>query len=127
MLAMLASIASVTLASNVAAQATTNERHERAVRVTALSVRGVRHVNRAELLMGLATRSSACRSVLLAPFCLVSSAPTFVVRRYLDPIELQRDALRIRLFYWRRGYRHTTVETKTEKHTSGVRVTFNVT
>lgn len=126
MLAVLASIALLTVANTVGAQATTNERHERAVRVTALSLRGVRHMNRAELLLGLATKSSACRSFLLTPFCLVSSSPTFSNRRYLDPIELQRDALRIRLFYWRRGYRHTTVETKTEKHTGGVRVTFNV-
>jgi outer membrane protein insertion porin family len=128
MLAVLASIASVTFAGTLAGQDSASaQRSERAARVTALSVRGVRHVNRTELLQGLATKASACRSVLLSPFCLVSQSPTFSNRRYLDPVELQRDALRIRLFYWRRGYRHTAVVTKTEPHKGGVRVTFNVT
>ena len=44
-------------------------------------------------------------------FCLISHSPTFEFKHYLDEAELQRDVLRIRLYYWKRGYRETEVDT----------------
>ena len=99
---------------------------EKRALVTGVRLRGVRHVDQAELLQGLATKSSKCRTLLLAPFCLLSRAPVFFDRRYLDPVEFRRDALRIRLYYWRRGYRDATVASRTERTSNGVQVVFDV-
>ncbi|MGQ0766104.1 MAG: BamA/OMP85 family outer membrane protein [Gemmatimonadota bacterium] len=94
--------------------------------VSAVRAEGVTAVDRDELLNGLATRGSSCKSFLYAPFCLLSRSPAFVARRFLDPTELRRDVLRIRLFYWRRGYRDATVQTRLEESRGGVRVVFDI-
>ena len=49
--------------------------------------------------------------VILEVFCLFSHSPTFEDKHYLDEDELQRDVIRIRLYYWKRGYRETEVDT----------------
>lgn len=95
--------------------------------VTELRLRGVRSVPRGELIEGLATRPSGCRTVVYTPFCWVSRSPTFFDRRYFDPDELRRDVLRIRLFYWQRGYREARVAARTDPDGPGVRVTLDVT
>jgi outer membrane protein assembly factor BamA len=94
--------------------------------VRSVEARGVTSVDRDLLLDGLATRATSCKSILLAPLCLISRSPTFTARRYLDPIELRRDVLRIRLFYWRRGYRDAVVDARTERDGSRVRVVFAI-
>jgi outer membrane protein insertion porin family len=48
-------------------------------------------------------------------------------RRYLDREELARDVLRIRVFYWRRGYREAQVDTLVQRRGENtVAVTFDV-
>jgi outer membrane protein insertion porin family len=72
---------------------------------------GVQHVDRVDLRKSISTQASKCRSLLLTAFCLVSHSPTFEFKHYLDETELHRDVLRIRLYYWKRGYRDTEVDT----------------
>jgi translocation and assembly module TamA len=95
--------------------------------VRSVEARGVNSIDRGELLRGLATKPTSCRNIVFAPLCLVSRSPTFAERRYLDATELRRDVLRIRLFYWRRGFRDAVVASRTERDGNGVRVIFEIT
>ena len=61
------------------------------------------------------------------PFCLVSNWSLFKERHYLDRTELRRDILRIRVFYWKRGWRDAQVDTAVTPKDGGVRVEFKVT
>jgi len=79
--------------------------------VTSLRITGVHAVHLSELQQNIATSASSCASLLLKPLCLVSHAPVFYHKQYLDHQELARDVFRIRVFYWLRGYREATVDT----------------
>ena len=95
--------------------------------VRALDVTGVKHVDLYDLLHSISTQADKCRSLLLRPFCLISHSPTFEFKHYLDEAELHRDVLRIRLYYWKRGYRDTQVDTAvTHLSDKEVKVTFAV-
>lgn len=85
---------------------------------------GVQAVNVDELQASIATQPTQCKSALLAPFCLFH---LFIEQHRLDHVELARDVLRIRVFYWRRGYRETQVDTTITPREGGVAVTFHVT
>jgi outer membrane protein insertion porin family/translocation and assembly module TamA len=96
--------------------------------VRRLRFEGVENVDVTDLERSLSTRASQCRNIVLQPFCMFSNSPTFEDKYYLDPDELRRDVLRIRLYYWKRGYRETEVDTTVA--TTGrrqVAVTFKVT
>jgi outer membrane protein insertion porin family/translocation and assembly module TamA len=95
--------------------------------VTQLSITGVRHVDRALLEKSIATRATTCKSFLLEPFCLFSKAPVFAEKHYLDQLEFERDVLRIKVFYWKRGFRHAGVDTTVTRKGRGVKVHFAVT
>jgi outer membrane protein insertion porin family len=85
----------------------------------------VKSVKPAELLASVYTTASYCNSFILKPFCLISKSKYFYTRKYLDHQELQRDLLRIRVFYWKRGYREADVDTAVVKRgTNKVGVTF---
>jgi outer membrane protein insertion porin family/translocation and assembly module TamA len=88
---------------------------------------GVESVDRDDLEKSIYTEETRCRGLLLAPFCLVSDWSLFKERHYLDRTELRRDLLRIRVFYWKRGYRETQVDTVIGPKDDGVRVEFRVT
>lgn len=100
---------------------------ERGPLVKDVELRGVKRLDPDALLAGIATRASECRTFLYAPICWVTKSDRFYERRYLDALELRRDVLRIRLFYWRRGYRDTKVVTRTDPAGDGVRVVFEIT
>jgi len=68
-------------------------------------------VNRSELLQNIYTTASYCNSFILKPFCLISKSKYFFTKKYLDRRELGRDVLRVRIFYWKRGYREAEVDT----------------
>jgi outer membrane protein assembly factor BamA len=79
---------------------------------------------------GQATRASACRSMLLKPFCLVTKSHLVYETRTLDHLELARDVVRIKVYYYKRGYRETEVDTlvtHAHPHSNHVRVTFKIT
>ena len=79
--------------------------------VVNLTLKGVKSVKRSDLLSSIYTTASYCNSFLLKPFCWISKSKYFYTKKYLDHQELQRDVLRMRVFYWKRGYRETEVDT----------------
>jgi outer membrane protein insertion porin family/translocation and assembly module TamA len=92
-----------------------------------LKLVGVQSVDPKELERNIATDESECVNLLVQTlFCWWTHAPAFWQRHFLDREELKRDVLRIRVFYWKRGYRHTEVDTLVTPNGDGVTVTFNV-
>ena len=79
--------------------------------ITELTLTGVHAVDPEELRLNIATDESHCVSVLLRPVCLFSKSPTFYKRFTLNRAELARDMLRVMVFYFKRGYRDTQVDT----------------
>jgi outer membrane protein insertion porin family len=95
--------------------------------VVDLRLNGVHAVKPKELLMSVATDRSHCVTVVLTPICFISKSKYFYRRKYLDHAELKRDMLRIRVFYWKRGFREAQVDTAvSEKGKNQVEVTFNI-
>ena len=96
--------------------------------VRQLTFTGVKSVDGTLLGQSISTRASACKSLILEPFCLFTRSPTFVDRAYLNRTEFKRDVLRIRVFYWERGFREAKVDTSITPHAGGgVTVKFAVT
>lgn len=79
--------------------------------VVQLNIRGVQSVKMEELKLSIETEESRCRGLFLRPICWFSKSPIFYERNYLDREELQRDVVRIRVFYWKRGFRDAQVDT----------------
>ncbi|HUQ20963.1 MAG TPA: BamA/TamA family outer membrane protein [Gemmatimonadaceae bacterium] len=95
--------------------------------VVALSLNGVHAVKQKELLTNIATDRSHCVTVILTPICWISKSKYFYRRKYLDHDELKRDVLRIRVFYWKRGFREAQVDTVVaDKGKNKVGVTFKI-
>jgi outer membrane protein assembly factor BamA len=74
----------------------------------------------------IVTEASACRGLLLQPFCWLTDWHVLVRRHYLDREELARDELRLRVAYFRRGYREAEVRSELLPHARGVEVVFRV-
>jgi outer membrane protein assembly factor BamA len=115
-----------TVSFGLLAQSTRDQERE-APEVRGLILKGVQHVDVQELIKSISTQTSKCRSLLIKPFCLVSHSPTFEDKHYLNRAELRRDVLRIRLIYWKHGYREAQVDTIVDRTgPKQVRVTFDV-
>lgn len=56
-------------------------------------------------------QASQCRLVLLLPFCKVFPTIYFIEKEWLDREMLGKDITRLRVLYWRAGYRHARVDT----------------
>jgi outer membrane protein assembly complex protein YaeT len=78
-----------------------------------------------EIRRALATQSSGCKSVFLSPFCWIGFEP-FKRAVRLDPRELRTDLARLRIFYYRRGYRQAQVDTVLRREDGRVDLTFRV-
>ncbi|MDO8501530.1 MAG: BamA/TamA family outer membrane protein [Gemmatimonadaceae bacterium] len=95
--------------------------------VVTLNLKGVKAVRRNELTASIATDASHCVSLILTPLCWITKAHYVYIRKYLNRKELARDILRARVFYWKRGYRDTQVDTLvTPKGKNKVAVSFLV-
>ena len=95
--------------------------------VRALTLSGVHSVDRDELMQSIATTASRCKSILLQAFCPITHSSRVWEKRYLDRTELRRDVLRIRVFYWLRGFRRAQVDTVVAKRGADqVAVTFKI-
>jgi outer membrane protein assembly factor BamA len=95
--------------------------------VRKLELNGVEKVDASELERSIATTPTRCRSFLLAVLCRFTRFRGFEERHYLDHKELQRDVLRIRVFYFRHGYRETQVDTAvTPLNEKAVAVRFDI-
>lgn len=96
--------------------------------VVELRLAGVRSVDADELRRAIRTDESRCRSLVFrVTVCPFYKGDVVYARRYLDPTELRRDVLRIKLFYYERGYREAQVDTAVgDAGTDRVRVLFAV-
>jgi len=96
--------------------------------VVRLDFKGVNAMEKEELKKSIATDASGCVSAILTPICWISKSKYFYRKKYLKRDEFERDPLRIRVFYWKRGYRDTDVDTLvTPAGSNKVGVTFLVT
>ncbi|MFI5256902.1 MAG: outer membrane protein assembly factor [Gemmatimonadales bacterium] len=64
-----------------------------------------------DLKASIYTTATSCRSILLAPICSFTNYRGFQQRHYLDHKELARDVLRIKVYYYKHGFRETQVDT----------------
>jgi len=95
--------------------------------VVQLKLNGVHSVKQKDLLLNIATDQSHCNSFILRPICVISKAKYFYKRKYLDHSELKRDVVRIKVFYWKRGFREAQVDTLVaDRGKDKVAVTFNI-
>src|SRR5438034_304260 len=116
---------SIALVPRSSAQSNT---HVETPEVRTLVWRGVDHVERKDLERSIETQSSRCKTFLFEPFCFVSKSPTWVDKHYLNRDEFKRDVLRIKVYYYERGYRAVTVDTSVTPEGKGVvSVTFAIT
>jgi outer membrane protein insertion porin family len=84
-------------------------------------------VRKDQLLQSIYTTASHCNSFILKPICWISKSKYVFTRKYLDHKELERDVLRIRIFYWKRGYREAEVDTAVvSRGRNQVGVTFTI-
>src|SRR2546430_11589782 len=81
------------------AQAKVNRDPKEKPEVKRLTLRGVTAVDRIELERSIETQSTSCRNLLVTPICLLSHAPLWVDRKYLDRAEMAKDIIRIRVYY----------------------------
>jgi outer membrane protein assembly factor BamA len=101
------------------AQSKVNSNPIEAPEIKRLELRGVKSVDALDLERSIASVATACRSALYTPFCKLFGSGRFVKKAYLDRDEVARDMIRIRVYYWRRGFRAAevdTVITKTGDH-----------
>ena len=86
-----------------------------------------RAIDRVELQANIHTEPTRCRSVVIALLCRFTTYRGFKQRHYLNRQELKRDVLRIRVFYFRHGYREAQVDTTvTRLNDKQVAVRFNI-
>ena len=82
-------------------------------------------INLKELQASIYTEATACKSIVIVPFCKFTRYSGFKDRHYLNRQELKRDVLRVRVFYFREGYREAQVDTTvTRLNEKEVAVTF---
>jgi outer membrane protein insertion porin family len=96
-----------------------------------LTLNGVHSVDEHDLQKSISTTASSCKNIFFYPFCKVSNSSSFIDKRYLDREEFRLDVLRIRAYYWKRGYRKTDVDTSVTPiegrgSDSAVAVTFDI-
>ncbi|MEO5817667.1 MAG: BamA/TamA family outer membrane protein [Gemmatimonadaceae bacterium] len=81
-----------------------------------------------DLQLSIYTEPTRCRSFVLTPFCKFLPYRGFVERHYFDRQEFQRDVLRIRVFYYREGFRDAQVDTSIVRlNEKQVKVVFKIT
>ena len=93
--------------------------------VTALRFEGNEVFSDRVLSASIMTRPTECRGLLLAFFCW--SGSSFAVdQRFLGPREFERDVVRLRLFYYRHGYREALITPTLNRTGEGVQITFRI-
>ncbi len=78
-----------------------------------------------EIERAIATRDSGCKSVLLSPLCWIGWN-AFIRTERLDARELRTDIARIRVFYYRRGFRNAQVDTTVIRQNDFVDIAFRI-
>jgi outer membrane protein insertion porin family/translocation and assembly module TamA len=125
-LAALLAAGSLTPLSPLAAQRRDDEIERPEIRK--LELKGVKAVEKDELEESIATQESGCRSFLVSWICPFWKGDAVYNHEFLDPQEFRKDVLRIKVFYWKRGFRETGVDTSvTPRNADKVRVLFAIT
>ena len=106
---LLAAGALILFATPLSAQRKSDEMERPLVKK--VRVRGVKSVDEDELRQSIATRGSGCRSLLVTFLCAINDWDAVYQHEYLDEQEFRKDVLRIKVFYWKRGFRETEVDT----------------
>ena len=83
-------------------------------------------LSEADLRASIETKETSCAAFLLQPFCWVADWSLVVDHRYLDREELGRDVVRLRVLYFRRGYREASVSAELVPRGEGVEVVFRI-
>jgi outer membrane protein assembly factor BamA len=94
--------------------------------VQEVSFEGADALSSSTLETWIATQPTRCRALLLRPFCLFSDGAVITERHRLDREELPRDELRLRVTYFRHGFRETSVAAEVQDHPEGVEVRFRL-
>ena len=108
-LAALLAVGSMLISRPLAAQRGDDEIDQPEVRK--VDLKGVRAVEKDELRESIATQESGCRSILVSFLCAIHKWNAVYEREYLDRSEFRKDVLRIKVFYWKRGFREAQVDT----------------
>lgn len=88
--------------------------------IAQLKIDGNENIDTDELKAAMVTTVSHCRSIFLTPVCKFSK-PGWAYRKIrLDQAELERDLLRLRVLYWKRGWRNAQVVPQITKRDEGV-------
>jgi outer membrane protein assembly factor BamA len=95
-------------------------------RVERIAFEGAEALDERLLRGAIMTRETRCRGFLLQPFCWLLDWHVLVERQYLDRAELPRDELRLRVIYFRRGFREAAVASRVRPHGAGVEVVFEI-
>jgi outer membrane protein insertion porin family len=112
-------------AAPAAAQQEVPEAGERPL-IERLTFNGVAALDEADLRASIVAQETRCRSFVLRPFCALTSWSVLLDQHYLDREELPRDELRLRVYYFQRGYRSAQVASSVRPRGSGVEVVFEV-
>ncbi|MBI4545956.1 MAG: BamA/TamA family outer membrane protein [Gemmatimonadetes bacterium] len=107
------------LPAGAAAQQPDSSRAE----VLSLRFRGAAAFDHDLLRAAIATSAGHCANPLLVPLCWFGIG---VQREQADDALLRADALRLRLYYYQRGYRQARVEVSSRREDGGSQVVFHV-
>ena len=115
-------------AHRLAAQSAQNDDETEAPEVADLALKGVKAVDADQLRESISTEESGCKSLILKlAACWWTKSDRVYKHAFLDREELARDMLRIRVFYWKRGFREATVDTSVARAgRERVRVAFTI-
>src|SRR4051812_1615599 len=120
-------LAAVPVSAHAQATPKVNKNPKEAPELKKLVLQGVAGVDQIDLEKSIATTPSKCFSIVATPFCLLSRSHYFWEFAYLDRDEVSRDIVRIRVYYWKHGYRSAEVDTAITPNGNGVTVTFKIT
>ncbi len=88
--------------------------------IAQLKIDGNVNIETDELKAAMVTTVSHCRSIFLTPICRFSKSGWAYRKIRLDQAELERDLLRLRVLYWKRGWRNAQVVPEITKRDEGV-------
>jgi outer membrane protein assembly factor BamA len=95
--------------------------------IRSVTFEGRESISRSVLADSIVTQRSRCRGLILRPVCAVTKAEFAYEEHELDPQEVSRDVLRIRVIYFRKGYRQAEVTSSvTPRDDDAVDVTFTI-
>ena len=81
------------------------------ITVTTLTFPGAVNVSVDVLKPLIFTRGSPCRLPFLIPVCKVSASQVFTDRRRTTSAALGEDITKLRVYFWRRGFREAQIDT----------------